>query len=125
MSFLCFSLSTASVSVRNLRNIPKVPLTVKPDPNDTLNRSLNGGTIGSNINNYYYDTNNYSKPSDEMNSLYINGQAQQQGISIHQDPLQHQYAVVKKTGSKRDIRDNLERENAAIFKVRKWKVFST
>lgn len=120
-----FSLSTASVSVRNLRNIPKVPLTVKPDPNDTLNRSLNGGTIGSNTNNYYYDTNNYSKPSDEMNSLYINGQAQQQGISIHQDPLQHQYAVVKKTGSKRDIRDNLERENAAIFKVRKLKSFCT
>lgn len=52
-----------------------------------------------------------------MNSLYINGQAQQ-GISIHQDPLQHQYAVVKKTGSKRDIRENLERENSAIFKVR-------
>ena len=53
-----------------------------------------------------------------MNSLYINGQAQQQGISIHQqDPLQHQYAVVKKTGSKRDIRENLERENSAIFKV--------
>lgn len=107
---------TASVSVRNIRNIPKVPLTVKPDPNDTLNRSLNGA-IGSNTNNYYYDTNNYTKPSDEVNSLYINGQAQQQGISIHQDQLQHQYAVVKKTGSKRDIRENLERENSAIFKV--------
>lgn len=50
--------------------------------------------------------------------MYINGQAQQQGISIHQDPMQHQYAVVKKTGSKRDIRDNLERENSAIFKVK-------
>lgn len=108
---------TASVSVRNIRNIPKVPLTVKPDPNDTLNRSLNGA-IGSNTNNYYYDTNNYTKPSDEVNSLYINGQAQQQGISIHQDPLQHQYAVVKKTGSKRDIRENLERDNSAIFKVK-------
>jgi hypothetical protein len=108
---------TASVSVRNIRNIPKVPLTVKPDPNDTLNRSLNGA-IGSNTNNYYYETNNYSKPSDEVNSLYINGQApQQQGISIHQDPQHHQYAVVKKTGSKRDIRENLERENSAIFKV--------
>jgi hypothetical protein len=106
--------------VRNIRNIPKVPLTVKPDPNDTLNRSLNGGSIGSNTNNYYYDTNNYTKPSDEVNSLYINGQAPHQGISIHQqDPMQHQYAVVKKTGSKRDIRDNLERENSAILKVRK------
>lgn len=116
--FFLFSISfTASVSVRNIRNIPKVPLTVKPDPNDTLNRSLNGG-VGSNTNIFYYDTNNYSKPSDEVNSLYINGQAKQQGISIHQDPLQHQYAVVKKTGSKRDIRENLERENSAIFKVR-------
>lgn len=89
---------------------------MKPDPNDTLNRSLNGG-IGSNANNFYYDTNNYKKLSDEMNSMYINGQAKQQGTSIHQDPLQHQYAVVKKTGSKRDIRENLERENSAIFKV--------
>lgn len=51
----------------------------------------------------------------------MNGQAQQQGISIHQDPLQHQYAVVKKTGSKRDIRENLERENSAIFKVKYMK----
>lgn len=104
--------------MRNIRNIPKVPLTVKPDPNDTLNRSLNGAAIGSNTNtNYYYDP-NYTKPSDEVN--YINGQAQQQGISVHQDPLQHQYAVVKKTGSKRDIRENLERENSALFKVRKF-----
>lgn len=104
---------TASVSVRNIRNIPKVPLTVKPDPNDTLNRSLNGGPGSKNTNNYYYET------SNDVNSLYINGQAQQQGISIHhqQDQLQHQYAVVKKTGSKRDIRENLERENSAIFKV--------
>jgi hypothetical protein len=102
--------------VRNIRNIPKVPLTVKPDPNDTLNRSLNGAAINTN-NPFYYDT-NYAKPSDEVNSLYINGQAQQQGISIHQDPLQHQYAVVKKTGSKRDIRENLERESSALFKVR-------
>lgn len=120
--FLSRSSFTASVSVRNIRNIPKVPLTVKPDPNDTLNRSLNGA-IGSNTNNYYYDTKTYSKPSDEMNSLYINGQAQQQGISIHQDALQHQYAVVKKTGSKRDIRDNLEREHSAVFKVRQVKWF--
>lgn len=113
----CFLLDLffiASVSVRNIRNIPKVPLTVKPDPNDTLNRSLNGAN-GSNTNNFYYDTNNYTKPSDEV---YINGQAKQQGISIHQDPLQHQYAVVNKTGSKRDIRENLERENSAIFKVK-------
>lgn len=110
------SFSTASVSVRNIRNIPKVPLTVKPDPNDTLNRSLNGA-IESNTNNYYYDTNNYSKPADEVNSFYINGQAQQQGISIHQDPMQHQYAVVKKTGSKRDIRDI--RENSALLKVKR------
>lgn len=110
---------TASVSVRNIRNIPKVPLTVKPDPNDTLNRSLNG----SNANSFYYDTNNYTKPSDDVNSLYINGQGKQQGISIHQDPLQHQYAVVKKTGSKRDIRENLERENSAIFKVKLCTIF--
>lgn len=108
---------TASVSVRSIRNIPKVPLTVKPDPNDTLNRSLNGG-IGGNANNFYYDNNSFKKQSDEVNSLYINGQAQQQGISIHQDPQHHQYAVVKKTGSKRDIRENLERENSAMFKVR-------
>lgn len=100
-----------SVNVRNLRNIPKVPLTVKPDPNDTLSRSLNGSS-------YYLDTNGYKKPSDDVkSSIYSNGQAQQQGISVHQDPLQHQYAVVKKTGSKRDIRDNLERENPAVFKV--------
>lgn len=46
--------------------------------------------------------------------MYMNGQASQQ---LLQDPLQHQYAVVKKTGSKRDIRENLERENSAIFKV--------
>lgn len=117
MSNFCFSLLSfskwflpASVSVRNIR-IPKVPLTVKPDPNDTLNRSLNGA-IGSNTNNYYYDSNNYTKPSDEVNSLYINGQAPHQGLSVHQD----QYAVVKKTGgSKRDIRENLDRET--IFKV--------
>lgn len=101
---------TASVSVRNIRNIPKVPLTVKPDPNDTLNRSLNGG----NTNNFYYNGNNYAKPADE---LYMNGQAQQAGIPIHQDPLQHQYAVVKKTGSKRDVRENVDRENSAMFKV--------
>lgn len=37
---------------------------------------------------------------------------------MQQDPLQHQYAVVKKTGSKRDVRENLERENSAIFKVK-------
>lgn len=86
---------------------------MKPDPNDTLNRSLNGGSG----NNYYYDTNGYQKP-DEGNSMYMNGQTQQQGMSIHQDPMQHQYAVVKKTGSKRDIRENLERENSAIFKVK-------
>ncbi|CRK88820.1 CLUMA_CG002653, isoform A [Clunio marinus] len=106
---------TSSVSVRNIRNIPKVPLTVKPDPNDTLNRSLNGAN-GSTTNSYYYDNNNYPKSSDDVNSLYINGQTQQRGVSIHQDPQHHQYAVVKKTGSKRDIRENLERENSAIFK---------
>lgn len=102
---------TASISIRNLRNIPKVALTVKPDPNDTLSRSLNDT-------GYYLDTNGYKKPSEDVKSLYTNGQVQQQqGISAHQDPLQHQYAVVKKTGSKRDIRDNLERENPAVFKV--------
>lgn len=114
--FLLFSPNfsiTASVSVRNIRNIPKVPLTVKPDPNDTLNRSLNGGP-GSNANNFYYNGVSYAKPADE---LYMNGQAQQQGVTIHQDPLQHQYAVVKKTGSKRDVRENAERENSAMFKV--------
>jgi hypothetical protein len=112
LSSTAFFSFTASVSVRNLRNIPKVPLTVKPDPNDTLSRSLNG----SNTNNYYYDNNNYAKPSDEMSAMYMNGQAQHQQ---HQDPLQHQYAVVKKNGSKRDIRENLERENSAIFKVKR------
>jgi hypothetical protein len=104
--------------VRNLRNIPKVPLTVKPDPNDTLNRSLNhgNGTTNSNGNVYYGTTTNYIKPSD---AIYTNGQIPQQ----HQQPLQppqhiqDQYAVVKKTGSKRDIRENLERENSAILKV--------
>lgn len=123
--FVFFSSITASVSVRNIRNIPKVPLTVKPDPNDTLNRSLNHmNGASSNITNnqmFYYDT-NYMPPTDQPNPLYINGQAQQhqqqqQQIPIHQDPTQHQYAVVKKTGSKREIRENLERENSAIFKV--------
>lgn len=96
------------MSVRNLRNIPKVSLTVKPDPNETLNRSLNhvNGTTNSN-GNLYYGTTNYVKPSD---SIYTNGQVPQH--------IQDQYAVVKKTGSKRDIRENhLERENSAIFKV--------
>lgn len=104
-------LSSASVSVRNLRNIPKVPLTVKPDPNDTLSRSLNHANGSTNSNgNLYYGTTNYTKPSD---SIYTNGQVQ------HQPPqhIQDQYAVVKKTGSKRDIRENLERENSAILKV--------
>lgn len=97
--------------MRNLRNIPKVPLTVKPDPNDTLNRSLNHANGSTNSNgNLYYGTSNYTKPSD---SIYTNGQVQ------HQPPqhIQDQYAVVKKTGSKRDIRENLERENSAILKV--------
>ncbi|XP_070507021.1 uncharacterized protein kmr isoform X12 [Chironomus tepperi] len=112
----------ASVSVRNIRNIPKVPLTVKPtDPNDTLNlnRNINvhmngtGGNSNNNNNsNFYYGT-NYIKPSD---SIYTNGQIQQQPQVHQQEPIQHQYAVVKKTGSKRDIRENLERENSAIFK---------
>lgn len=112
--FYLFQLNLASVSVRNLRNIPKVSgLTVKPDPNDTLNRSLNhvNGTTNS-----YYGTTNYVKPSD---SIYINGQVQQHQLQQQQQPqhIQDQYAVVKKTGSKRDIRENLERENSAIFKV--------
>lgn len=99
--------------MRNLRNIPKVPLTVKPDPNDTLNRSLNhvNGTTNSN-GNIYYGTTNYIKPND---SIYMNGKVPQQ-----QQPPQHiqdQYAVVKKPGSKRDIRENLDRENSAILKV--------
>jgi len=140
----------ASVSVRNIRNIPKVPLTVKPDPNDTLNRSLNhvNGTTSSNAitNNsnsmFYYDTNYMKQEQQQSNSMYINGQAQQHhqqqlqmqqqqhhqqqqqqfqqqqhAMNIQTDPAQHQYAVVKKNGSKRDIRENLERENSAIFKV--------
>lgn len=45
----------------------------------------------------------------------MNGQQQQH---LLQEPVQHQYAVVKKSGSKRDIRENLERENSAIIKVR-------
>jgi hypothetical protein len=92
------------VSVRNIRNIPKVALTVKPtDPNDAMNRGVNGHGV-------YYGA-NYAKPSD---SIYSNGQTQPppQDPNIHQ-----QYAVVKKTGSKRDIRENLERENSALFKV--------
>jgi hypothetical protein len=111
--------------VRNIRNIPKVPLTVKPtDPNDTLNlnRNINvhmngtgGNSSNNNNSNFYYGT-NYIKPSD---SIYTNGQIQQQPQVHQQEPIQHQYAVVKKTGSKRDIRENLERENSAIFKVRK------
>ena len=44
----------------------------------------------------------------------MNGQQQQH---LLQEPVQHQYAVVKKSGSKRDIRENLERENSAIIKV--------
>ena len=111
--------------MRNIRNIPKVPLTVKPtDPNDTLNlnRNINvhmngtGGNSSNNNNNsnFYYGT-NYIKPSD---SIYTNGQIQHQPQVHQQEPVQHQYAVVKKTGSKRDIRENLERENSAIFKVR-------
>lgn len=115
------------MSVRNIRNIPKVPLTVKPtDSNDTLNlnRNINvhmngtgGNSSNNNNSNFYYGT-NYIKPSD---SIYTNGQIQiqQQQPQVHQqEPIQHQYAVVKKTGSKRDIRENLERENSAIFKVR-------
>lgn len=112
--FLFFlpSLSSASVSVRNLRNLPKVPLTVKPDPNDTLNRSPNHANGSTNSNgNLYYGTTNYTKPSD---SIYTNGQVQHQPQQQH---IQDQYAVVKKTGSKRDIRENLERENSAILKV--------
>lgn len=115
--------------MRNIRNIPKVPLTVKPtDPNDTLNlnRNINvhmngtGGNASNNNNNnntnsnFYYGT-NYIKPSD---SIYTNGQIQQQPqVHQQQESIQQQYAVVKKTGSKRDIRENLERENSAIFKV--------
>jgi hypothetical protein len=52
----------------------------------------------------------------------MNGQQQPHRNHQQQQPasaVQHQYAVVKKTGSKRDIRENLERENAAVFKVRK------
>lgn len=45
----------------------------------------------------------------------MNGQQQQH---LLQEPVQHQYAVVNKSGSKRDIRENLERENSAIIKVR-------
>lgn len=98
------------MSVRNIRNIPKVPLTVKPAvPNDALSRSMNVHMNGTG----YYGS-NYAKPSD---SIYSNGQVHQPQIHHQQDPLQHQYAVVKKTGSKRDIRENLERENSAIFKV--------
>lgn len=121
IDFIFFRSFTASVSVRNIRNIPKVPLTVKPtDPNDTINRNINvhmNGTVGSNSNNsnFYYGT-NYIKPTD---SIYTNGQIQQQQQpQVHQqDSIQQQYAVVKKTGSKRDIRENLERENSAMFKV--------
>lgn len=50
----------------------------------------------------------------------MNGQQQQH---LLQEPVQHQYAVVKKSGSKRDIRENLERENSAIIKVRKSLLF--
>jgi hypothetical protein len=61
-----------------------------------------------------------------MGSMYMNGQAQQQQQQqMIQDPMQHQYAVVKKTGSKRDIRENLERENSAIFKVKRETSLST
>ena len=78
-----------------------------------LNRSLNHVNGG----NFYYGG---TKPSD---SIYINGQTQQpqhhqQLQQQQQESMQHQYAVVKKTGSKRDIRENIERENSAIFKVR-------
>ena len=108
------SSSVATVSVRNNRNVPKPPLTVKPDPNDTLNRSINQVNGGNSNSLYYYDS--YSKPDLQAssNSLYMNGQQQQH---LLQEPVQHQYAVVKKSGSKRDIRENLERENSAIIKV--------
>jgi hypothetical protein len=96
--FSRFSLLAASVSVRNLRNIPLVPLTVKPDPHDTLNQHLNGS-----------DSRKYENSVEMIYS--------QQQKQARQDPLQHQYAVIKKTRSKRDICDNLERENSAFFKV--------
>lgn len=97
----------ASVSVRNIRNIPKVPLTVKPDPNDTLNRSLN--QVNGGIYSYYGE----HQPMQQVNqAIYMNGVGGNQPISPE---MQHQYAVVNK-GSKRDI-NNLERENPAIFKV--------
>lgn len=107
--------------MRNIRNIPKVPLTVKPDPNDTLNRSLNHMNGGIHSNQlYYYD--NYMKPEQQQQQLanqqtshhiYMNGVGSQQ---MNNDQMQHQYAVVKKSGSKRDI-NTIERENPALFKV--------
>ena len=87
--------------MRNICNLPKVSLTVKPDPHDALSRSLNG-----NLTTYNYE--NYGK-NDQI--IYANGQQQ-----VHQDQIQQQYAVVKKSSSKREL-NNMQRDNPAIFKV--------
>lgn len=96
-----YFLFTASVSVRNIRNLPKQSLTVKPDPHDALSRSLNG-----NINYQNYG------PNDPNAIIYANGPQHQH----HQDQIQQQYAVVKKSSSKREL-NNMQRDNPAIFKV--------
>jgi hypothetical protein len=79
---------------------------VKPDPNDTLNRSLN--QMNGGMHGYYGDQQLMQANPNQV--IYMNGN---QAMTPE---MQHQYAVVKKSGSKRDI-TNLERENPAIFKV--------
>lgn len=79
---------------------------------------MNGGIHSNQL--YYYD--NYMKPEQQQQQLanqqtshhiYMNGVGSQQ---MNNDQMQHQYAVVKKSGSKRDI-NTIERENPALFKV--------
>ncbi|XP_062557360.1 uncharacterized protein LOC134222215 isoform X5 [Armigeres subalbatus] len=79
----------ASISVRNVKNIPKVALTVKPDPSDyRLNAQFQGYYDPAQTEYYYQDQEGYIRPDisfESTHDLYTQAQLQRaQEINLQQ-----------------------------------------
>ncbi|XP_021693872.1 uncharacterized protein LOC5577636 isoform X9 [Aedes aegypti] len=79
----------ASISVRNVKNIPKVPLTVKPDPSDyRLNPQFQGFYEPPQTEYYYQEQDSYIRPDisfESTHDLYTQAQLQRaQEINLQQ-----------------------------------------
>ena len=142
-NFLSFRLILASISVRNVKNIPKVHLTVKPDPADQVmmmnatnpfnsnNPFINPTT--PNYNGYNgYEQENYVKPDVKFESthdLYSQAQMQRNQELINRAYVmnggqtngwaqQQPQPPMRKAGSQRELHNlERERENAMIYRV--------